>query len=686
MKTQASRQVAIALLGTSIFLAAFLLFQVQPVIGKYVLPWFGGSPGVWTTCMLFFQVMLFAGYSYAHALNRWLSTRQQIVLHCAMLMLAVLTLPITPSSDWKPVGNESPIYLILALLLCKIGLPYFLLSATGPLLQSWLGSTSICQNPYRLYSLSNFGSLLALTSFPFFIEPVLSSHQQSNIWSWTFAGFALLCSISGLILHRASHKAQPESVDEPCVSTPGWPTRMVWFALPALACVLLLGTTNQICLDTGSVPFLWIAPLTVYLISFILTFDHDRWYHRRLFILLSALSFSTLQAAKLGGLKPPLVIEVGLYLIGLFACCMVCHGEVVKLKPHPKRMTGFYLTLSAGGACGGLFVGLVAPNIFRDYFEWQLSLLACGLLFADLYLQSTPAWQTRVSPRLKVACAACILLVAGLFLSQHSNSCQQQLAMHRNFYGVLSVSRQVDPQSGEATRNIVHGRIIHGSQWESEDKLDQPTTYYTRESGVGKALAIHANDRPRRIGVVGLGAGTLAAYGQPGDLIRFYEINPVVIDFARDYFTFLRDTTASVELILGDARLMLEREAPQQYDILVLDAFSGDAIPVHLLTSEAMELYDSHLSSDGILAFHISNMYFDLTPIVEGLARNQAYHSRVILSQRNLQQSASRSLWVLLSKEPSSLSKLCESDDVPAPRGKPVLWTDDRNNLFEALR
>jgi len=676
----------VALFGAAIFLGAFLLFQVQPIIGKYVLPWFGGSPGVWTTCMLFFQVMLFAGYSYAHVLNRWLKLRRQILVHCVLLAIALVMLPITPSADWKPVGNESPLYLILALLACKIGLPYFLLSSTGPLLQSWLGKTSVCQNPYRLYSLSNFGSMLALLSFPFLIEPVFSSQQQSTIWSLAFCSFAVLCGLSGLVLYRAEQVQSPFNDCIESIPVTAWSTRLVWFAWPALACVLLLATTNQICLDTGSIPFLWIAPLTVYLLSFILTFDSSRWYNRSRFIMVAAISLLAMHLVKLLGIKPPLAMEVGLILLCLFACCMVCHGEVVKLKPAPQRMTGFYLTLSAGGACGGVFVGLLAPSIFQNYYEWQLGLLACMLLFADLHLQSSPTWNARVSPRMKLTFTASILGLSALLLSLSNSVSHQQLAVQRNFYGVLSVSRQVDSHTGNLTRSMIHGRIVHGSQLEDEGKQDYPTTYYTQGSGVGQVLARHATDRPRKIGVVGLGAGTLATYGNAEDIIRFYEINPDVVKFAKEYFSFLSRTPATVELVLGDARLMLEREAPQHYDVLVLDAFSGDAIPVHLLTREAMHLYDSHLKWDGILAFHISNMYFDLTPMVEGLARDRDYYSIAVLSPENPKQAASRSLWVLLSREPASLTVLNDSNSPAGLGGKPVMWTDDRNNLFEALR
>ena len=364
-----------------------------------------------------FQVMLFAGYSYAHLLNRLLSVRQQILVHCILLALAVLSLPITPSPEWKPVGNQSPTGLILVLLTYKIGLPYFLLSATGPLLQSWLGSSQACESPYRLYSLSNVGSLLALLSFPFLVEPSLSSLQQSWIWSWAFAGFAVLCGMSGWVLYRAGQGVRTiENSDQD--RSVAWSSRLAWFSLPALACVLLLSTTNQICMDLGSIPFLWIAPLTAYLLSFILTFDSHRWYHRRLFIALAIAAYLLMYTLKLMGFRASLPLEVGLYITGLFSVCMICHGEVVSLKPHARRLTSFYLTLSAGGACGGLFVGLIAPHIFQGYFEWHLGLLASFLLFADLCLRPWGMWKERVTAAFKLTAVTATLLCAH-FCVQH---------------------------------------------------------------------------------------------------------------------------------------------------------------------------------------------------------------------------------------------------------------------------
>jgi spermidine synthase len=686
MNKMLAHRITVLLFASTIFVSAFLLFQVQPIMGKYILPWYGGSPGVWTTCMLVFQVLLFGGYAYAHALNRFLALRSQIVLHCGLLLLASLTLPITPSSSWKPAGDESPTWMIMLLLACKVGAPYFLLSSTGPLLQSWLGQSKVLEQPYRLYSLSNVGSMLALLSFPFVIEPAFSSSQQSSIWSVAFVVFAIACSVSGVALFRASNPQDSVIAALPKDESVQWPTAGAWFVLSMLPSVMLLATTNQVCLDTGVIPFLWVIPLAIYLLTFILTFDSDRWYSRRPSIMLAAISFLILFLLKMLEIQTPLAVEMSLYFGGLFFSCMVCHGELVRLKPHPSRLTSFYMTLSAGGASGGVFVGLLAPSLFSGYFEWQLGLFACILVFLETYIQNNSIWKYRVPAWSKLASAIVLPILAVVWLSIWTSFSSNQILAKRNFYGVLSVANGKDSLTGEPTRNLVHGRIVHGSQFQEPGTTKRPTTYYTAKSGVGVALLNHKPNQPRHVGVVGLGAGTLATYGKSGDRFRFYEINDNVIEIANEYFTFLKDTPASVELVLGDARLTLEREDPQAFDVLVLDAFSGDAIPVHLLTREAMEIYRRHLSDDGVLAIHISNLYFDLKAIVSGLANDASLEFTVISDEQATLPGALKSCWVLLSKQKQTLSKASGETDLTRPIGKLVLWTDDKSNLFEALK
>lgn len=691
MQTHRFGRAVLVALAVSIFFSAFLLFQVQPIIGKFVLPWFGGSPSVWTTCLLFFQSVLFAGYAYAHCISRWLKMNRQIQFHCLLLLLSLLTLPITPTSQWKPDGHESPTLLILALLLCKVGVPYFLLSATGPLLQSWLGSANLCNQPYRLYSLSNLGSLLALFSFPFLVEPCLASAEQAALWSILFSLFVGLCGACGLGLLKSNPLSHIESIDQMSESDPpsSMEVRLKWFALPALASMMLLATTNQICIDTGVIPFLWIVPLAIYLISFILTFDSSRWYSRRVFIMLTAIAIVLLYSLKILNLNPSLTVALTLYFLILWGGCMVCHGELVALKPATSELTLFYLTLSAGGAFGGLFVGLLAPHLFLGYFEWQLALLGLIMLFLATYLQDSVTWR-QVPAVAKHPLACCAMIFTALGLNQWNSISNQQLIVQRNFYGVLSVNRSTDTVTGEPIRKMVHGQIVHGSQYESSEKQLLPTAYYTECSGVGSLLKNYHLNEHRKIGVVGLGAGTLAVYGQSGDKLRFYEINPDVIRLAQQYFTYLSDSLADIELIVGDGRLNLERERSQQFDILVLDAFSGDAIPVHLLTREAMQIYDSHLQRNGVMAVHISNLYLDLRQIVAGLAREFNYQMIVVESQSDDRDSGNlHSTWALLSRGAEELQAVLHRDtidDSMKPNGIPVLWTDQRSNLLQAIK
>ena len=679
------------LFAVTIFLGAFLLFQVQPIMGKFILPWFGGSPGVWTTCMLFFQLMLFAGYMYTYVLSRWFSLQMQVAIHVFLLIVSMCTLPIAPSADWKPLAGESPIPLISLLLLCKVGAPYFLLSATGPLLQSWLSASGIIDKPYRLYSLSNLGSVLALLTFPFLFEPSFSSAEQSGLWSTLFVLYGLLCIVAGWGISRMKHSQTTEARQLTCVaddqsnsvSRSQW---VGWLVCAALPTAMLLATTNQVCLDTAVVPFLWVIPLAVYLLSFILTFESDRWYSRRPCIQFAAISFLALYGSKLLDWKLPLGIEISLYFSGLFFACMVCHGELVANKPHPSKLTLFYMTISAGGAMAGLFVGLLAPNVFQGFYEFQLTLLCCLMLFLATYLQSNIVWTTRVPAWSKIAIAIGVPTFAYVLLTISNARSNQQMVAKRNFYGVLSVTEGNDIRSGMKIRKLVHGRVVHGSQFTDSYAEHLPTTYYTPSSGVGRTLRTMAIPNCR-VGVVGLGAGTLATYGSLGDHYRFYEINPDVIDIAQNYFTFLRDSFASTELVLGDARLQLEREAPQQFDLLVLDAFSGDAIPVHLLTTEAMQIYKRHLKPDGKMAIHISNLYFDLKSIVLGLAESQQMHCCFANGHEEESPNAYESTWAILASDEKWLNYFIETEQpTSAPYAKPILWTDDKNNLFEALK
>ncbi len=680
------RGLAIAYAAT-IFLSAFLLFQVQPLIGKYILPWFGGSPAVWTTCMLVFQVLLFAGYAYAHLTTQYLTPRHQGYLHVGLLVLALVTLPITPDPAWKPTNSDWPALKIILLTMSSVGLPYFILSSTGPLLQGWFSRTHAGQSPYRLYSLSNLGSLLALISYPFVVEPSFSTATQSILWSVLFGLFALLCSGSAVVMwQRAVVPAVDALVVQPVVAAvrPTWGMAGLWFGLAMTPSVMLLATTNQVCLDVAVIPFLWVLPLALYLVTFILCFDSDRWYSRRPYAVASALLLVATIFLGSRGAQYPLLPQVAVYFGALFCTCMVCHGELVALKPDPKYLTAFFLTISAGGAAGGLFVGLVAPLVFASYYELHLGIVGFAVLYLCLRLHEdqvrlpVPGWcQPILVP-------AALLMAVGVF-SQFGRHAEGSMAVARNFYGVLKVEQLPGREGDQRMIRLAHGRIEHGSQFVSPKRRRIPTAYYSESSGVGQLMQGLRPGQSKHVGIVGLGVGTLLAYGQPGDRYRLYEINPDVIAMARQHFSYMKDCPAELSIVTGDARLALEFEAPQQFDILVLDAFSGDAIPAHLLTKEAISAYLRHLKPDGVLACHISNLHFDLRPVMVGLANELGLASQIRISDANPETGSFKAVWALLARQPDVLAASIGSRAQDKLGKRPIVWTDDRSNLFEVL-
>jgi spermidine synthase len=718
----------------TIFTGAFLLFQVQPLIGKYILPWFGGGPGVWTTCMLFFQVVLLGGYAYAHCTSQRLKPRAQAALHVALLIAGLGLLPITPSDSWKPRGGGNPTLQILALLAASLGLPYFVLSSTGPLLQHWFSRTHPAQSPYRLYALSNAGSLLALVSFPFLFEPHLTRKTQASVWGWGLAGYAVCCAwcavraarVSGVECRvsggEESDKWRVTSDKDGKRNTPPPPPDtlrlrfdgLFWLLLPACASVLLLATTNKICQDIAVIPFLWILPLGLYLLSFIICFDNPRWYRR--------LAFGLALAAALGGVcwtlfkgsNWSIVKQVGIYCGGLFICCMVCHGELYRLRPDAQRLTLFYLMIAAGGALGGLFVAVGAPLLFSEYYELHWGLGLCGLLFGlvcgralirggrmeaggnpnpenrnpkEIRSPRAEWWRWVVSGMILISAVG----LAGVLWVQAHKPDREVIQRSRNFYGVLTVyeHRKAEPKDHHFL--LQHGRITHGLQFVDAEQAAWPTTYYGEESGVGLALRGLAAGS-RRIGLVGLGAGTLAAYGRAGDYLRIYEINPQVQRLAASRFTYLANCPGKVEVALGDARVSMENEPPQHFDLLALDAFSGDAIPVHLLTKEAFEVYHRHVQSNGVIAVHVSNHHLDLEPVVLNLARHFHYQSAVIDYEESEEEEAwwlYASTWILLTHDEKLLKAPAISvvaSTVNTNGLRVPLWTDEFASLFPILK
>jgi len=685
------------LYALSIFWAAFLLFQLEPLIGKYILPWFGGTPAVWTVCMLFFQVLLLAGYAYADFSLARVAPARQGQWHLLLLLLALLTLPITPSAAWKPEDGSQPSLSILLLLGSSVGLPFFILGATSPLLQAWFVRVCPGRSPYPLYALSNLGSLVALLSYPFLFEPYFRLGQQTVGWSAGFGGFVLLCGSLALDFRRQALAnniiSTPTAADDgPRISDQVSPRVLwaLWLALPTATSVLLVAVTNALCQDVASVPFLWIMPLCVYLLSFIVCFARHHWYRRHIYLPLAVLGVFGLMIALDRGSHMQLGWLVAIYSFGLFACCMICHGELFRLRPHPSRLTAYYLATSIGGAIGGLFVAVVAPLLFSIYLEFHLGLFACCALSVFAIAQDRQAMAAARHGRLMMAAACLAIAVMVVYLGkQVYYATSTQTLVSRNFYGVLRIQEfdVDDPQ--RARRVLRHGAIDHGMQFLAAEKRRLATTYYRPETGIGLALSHLQISGGRRIGLVGLGVGTLLSYGKADDFFKIYEINPKVVELAQTQFSFLHDSPASQDIVIADARLGLEREPPQNFDLLVLDAFSGDAIPMHLLTAEAMRLYLKHLRADGVLAIHIANHFLDLKPLLRGLAGQEQYQYRFIREQAAEDDfGLYRSNWALISRNQAFLQQAAiEAAAQPESAAeKQVVWRDDFSNLFSLLK
>ena len=724
------------LYAATILVSSFLLFLVQPIIAKQILPWFGGTAAVWTTCLVFFQLALLAGYAYSDLSNR-LKPKTQTTLHIVLLLISLASLPIVAAAGWKPAGDEDPLWRILGLLAATIGLPYFMLSTTGPLVQSWFArehaDPATAKRVYRFFALSNLGSLMGLLAYPFAIEMWVPTRVQAVGWSVGYGLFVVFCIGSALRARRERPEAVCNAVPEPLVgaasvasmaSDPLAPTVSgegagtistaaavsvrasdehdtarqneppsaadygLWFTLSALASLLLLAISNHISQNVASIPFLWVLPLTLYLLTFVLVFEGrgGRGFYLRQLMLGPVLVVLGAMAWGLTAERGVLSIEyaIPLYCAGLFLTCLFCHGELAAAKPAPRYLTRFYLMLSIGGAAGGMFAGLAAPKLFTGYLEMPLGLIACALMALvvtrHLFRHPLTAW----APLAALAAAG----ACGYYGWQYNEFLKENtIHASRNFYGSLRVKQPLPDTDDDANRRLVHGVIMHGEQYIHPSHRHIITSYYGDSSGVGMALSqIHPVEQ--RVGVIGLGAGTLAGYGQKGDVIRMYEINPKVIDIATHYFYYLTESKAKIETALGDARLVLEREAPQRFDVLAVDAFSSDAIPVHLITREALQVYLKHIKPDGAVAFHLTNRYLRLAPVVKQLADEIGYEAILISDDAESDKYLSRTDWVIVTKN----REFINDEGVKAKRGKieniPGLrvWTDDFNNLFQILK
>jgi hypothetical protein len=778
--------------AATIFTSAFLLFQIQPLVSKAILPWFGGTPAVWTTCLLFFQSLLFAGYAYAHFSNTWLGRRQQAILHFALLFTALILLSalmgVLPAASWQPRAGGDPTWQILVMLALTIGLPYFVLAATGPLLQAWFAHSFPGRTPYRLYALSNVGSLLALLSYPFVLERMFDLPQQDTLWSAGFIAFGLLCGYAAWRVFSSARvagvepQASPQSLNtsdrasggsakprpQPPSDTPNAaqpPTArpqplhyLLWLLLPAFASVVLMATTNHVSTDVAVVPMLWVVPLSLYLLTFIIAFDRPAWYRPLLIAIPTLLAIYVAAFCSYALLKPD---GVSLYkcgisgagirtiaeflgvvttdennaligpriradflwalvanFIAMFGVCFLCHGELARLKPPARQLTSYYLMIALGGALGGLAVSIVAPHVFKTVFEWKLTIyasaiLSIGLILYELVSRAIAAEEEQdqsvtsvLIPRVAIVV---LLLPAALVLLdmvEYLHRTHEGVVFReRNFFGTLAIRDENanDPQA--AVRLLLNGTTIHGSQFLAPERRPQPTSYYATFSGIGRVLNFFHGHRPPggvRIGDVGLGAGTLAAYAMKGDFLTFYEINPAVIEMANsgEWFTYIADCRArgaKVDIQLGDARLALEREVKlpnlPRYHVLVLDAFSGDAVPTHLLTAEAYETYLPRLATaevdgaDGALVVHVSNRYLDLTRVVRAAAEKYSLICVEIHSPKVPEQQISSADWMILTRNEELLAALAPFAYKPASAPKPpVLWTDARSSLWEIIK
>jgi len=654
-------------------LGAVLLFVVQPMVARGVLPWFGGSAAVWTTCQLTFQVLLLGGYGWTHVLVARLSARAQVMAQLGLVLAAVVNIglaialwgtPLLPPSSLRPEGSENPLLQLVLLLLVTVALPFLALSTTGPLVQAWANRAGH-KDVYRLYALSNAGSLLGLLGYPLVLEPTLTLRAQG--WAWTGGFLAWVFVMSSVALVARRHEV-------PAKSTAHGAWKGKWLVLSALPVVLLLAVTNYLTQEVAPVPFLWVLPLVVYLLSFIATFERVQLYQRR--VALPLLAVLTLGVAGLRSVEQelPLPGRVALFIGFLFVACLAAHGELAASRPPEGELTRFYAALALGGAAGGVFTGLVAPAVFSSYaeLEWglMLTLIALGVVI-HRSSRWTSAWWLLIG-----------LTMALLFLGANARH-RGVLEASRDFYGVLRV---VTSSGGDdEALLLMHGRTIHGAQQLSA--REAATTYYAPESGVGRVL--NAREGVRRVGVIGLGIGTLAAYAKPGEAWRFYEISPDVVTFAEGrggHFSFLPDARtrgAQVTVVTADARSALEHEAPNGFDVLVLDAFSSDSVPVHLLTKEALALYARHLKPNGVLAMHLSNRSLNLVPIATRLAKETGFARAGVLKSEGVSPWALKARWLLLARSAEGLDGVTFTDRNPP--GANVVWTDDYSSLWSAV-
>lgn len=650
---------------------------------------------VWIVALLFFQTALFGGYLYAHGLVSWMGRRGKIV-HLGLLFLALAFLPIGPAHP-PETPSSGPTLAILWMLCASLALPFLLLSSTSPLIQSLVSSSPPVgekKEIYRLFALSNLGSLLGLWCYPFLLEPFSSIETQRWIWSGGFGVFVALSAISVLGARPRVPTRRPGARPGACrpLSIPA-----LWLALALTGSILFMATSNQLTRNIAAIPFLWVLPLSLYLSSFIVAFERERWYVRWIWGTLFLGSLGAILFLLTSGKEPSLALQLGLYSVNLFSGTLLCHGELYRLRPPAQDLTGFYLLVAGGGALGGAFVALVAPSIFSGYWEYPLSL---GLVYLVVGGSVVLASEQESFGRGIAWFFGGLVLIVALGSYVRSGS-EGAITSRRNFFGLLRVFDR-DLGGGLIERDLWNGPIAHGAELLDPARRREPLLYYGRETGIGIAFSYLARQRRPaaarglRIGVIGLGTGSLAAYGRASDRMRFYELNPQVVEVARKYFNYLEDSRAAVTIVTGDARLSLARElrdsGSNRFDLLVLDAFTGDAIPVHLLTREAFALYDAHLAADGILAVHVSNLHLDLRPVVRSHAESMKAVALPVESDADPSKHLYVANWVLVTRNASFVSSPDLTRHLSPWRADvfydpaDFAWTDDYSSLFRVLK
>jgi len=718
---------ALALFGSAIFVGSALVFLTEPMVGKMLLPLFGGTPAVWAVTLLFFQAFLLAGYAFAHVSMRLLAVRRQALVHLALLLVPLALLPIAVPRGMHPSSAHPAIWL-LGVLFLTAGLPFFVVSSASPVLQRWFSASgdAASRDPYFLYAASNAGSLLGLLAYPTLLEPRLTLDQQSHVWTVAYVVFGVLTALCALRLLATSARPIVATPRLPAVSLT-WRRRLRWIGMAALPSSLMLGTTSYITTDIGSFPLLWVLPLAAYLVSFVLAFARRQVVSltvvsRAIVVTSTVVAASILHVALL-----PIWAVVGVHTLNLFLVALLVHRLLAMERPPTEHLTEYYLLLSVGGVCGGIFNALVAPVVFPTILEYPIAIVVAlalrpgprgprasarffrkttdlvlplaiaGGVIVTLIALNVAGWLTTLtySATLAAALLTVVLLarrpvrfaagVAALVLIPVLLG-QGALHTERTFFGVLRV------ESRDGTHRFVHGTTLHGVERFGPRWRDEPLSYYSRQGPIGQVFQ-RLGDRIHSVGAIGLGAGTIAAYGKPGDRFTFYEIDAAVARIASNprYFTFLHDSKAEIRIVIGDGRLKIAEAPSRSYDLIVLDAFSSDAVPVHLLTREAVELYLRKLRPGGLLAFHISSNYLDLKPVIAGIARvlgcsglTQEHHP----SARMLRKGADRSVWVVVAPDSRSLASL-RSD----PRWKPLdasagstVWTDQFSNILSVAK